>query len=358
MEAVKDPSLRAPLERAAHDHRRVMADWRLLAGDMSPLEAVELEAEVRAYAASVAALEGLGDDITETRRRLTEEVEPAVEQAREALLAVCRPFGVEHPTLAADMVRQLAEVARVARSQEALEKAEADEADVRAKVEDLVAAMGRFEGDLAARLAAFEERAAHAEQRVRDRVGGRAVRELDREIERLEALAKTEYRPEFGQTATAADAREPDPDELQARRDMTATAYHTANRLVPDVARIADRASAVERRVHLLEEQYGEVGVPTPAKTAELERYLQDRLAALRHCGAESESLPLLLDECFLNLRADAKWAMLDLVDRLSGHAQIAYLTNDPDVATWARRRATTGTIAFLDPLNSGVFVR
>jgi hypothetical protein len=351
MEAVKDPSLRAPLERAAHDHRRVMADWRLLAGEMSPLEAVELEHEVRAYAASVAALEGLGDDITVTRRRLTEEVEPQVEAAREALLAVCRPFGVEHPTLAADMVRQLAEVARVALVQQALEKAEADEAEVRAKVEDLLAAMGRFEGELGDRLSAFEERAALAEQRVRDRVGGRAVRELDREIERLEALAKTEYRPEFGTTVNPADAREPDPEELQARRDMTATAYHMANRLVPDVARIADRASAVERRVTLLEEQYGDIGVPSPAKTAEVERYLQERLAALRHCGTESEGLPLLLDECFLHLRADAKWAMLDLVDRLSGHAQVVYLTHDHDVATWARRRATTGTIAYLDPL-------
>ncbi|MEA3075709.1 MAG: hypothetical protein QOF60_617 [Actinomycetota bacterium] len=351
MEAVKDPSLRAPLERAAHEHRKVMADWRLLAGEMSPLEAVELEQEVRAYAASVAALEGLGDDITVTRRRLTDEVEPHVEQAREALLAVCRPFGVEHPTLAADMVRQLAEVAKVARLQEGLEAAEADEAEVRAKVEDLLAAMGRLDGDLGDRLSGFEERAAHAEQRVRDRVAGRAVRELDREIERLEALAQTEYRPEFGTTVSAADAKEPDPDELQARRDMTATAFHMANRLVPDVARIADRASAVERRVVLLEEQNGDIGVPSPAKIAEVERYLQERLAALRHCGTEGEGLPLLLDECFLHLRADAKWAMLDLVDRLSGHAQVVYLTHDQDVATWARRRATTGTIAFLDPL-------
>lgn len=358
MEAMTDPSLRAPLERAAREHRKVMAEWRLLAGDMSPLEAVDLEHEVRAYAASVAALVDIGDDITEARRRLTEEVEPAVEAAREALLEVCRPFGVEHPTLAADMVRQLAEVARVARLQQTLEQAEAEEADARATVEELVSAMGRFEGDLASRLAAFEERAAAAEQRVRDRTAGRALRELDREIERLEALASTEYRPEFGASVTALDAREPDPAELQARRDMTAAAYHMANRLVPDVARIADRASAVERRVNLLEEQFGDIGVPSSTKVAELERYLQDRLAALRHCGRESESLPLLLDECFLHLRADAKWTMLDLVDRMSGHAQVVYLTHDPDVAAWARRRATTGTIAFLDPLNSGVLVR
>jgi hypothetical protein len=57
------------------------------------------------------------------------------------------------------------------------------------------------------------------------------------------------------------------------------------------------------------------------------------------------------MDECFLHLRADAKWAMLDLVDRFSAHAQVVYLTDDAEVATWARRRATTGSIAFLDPL-------
>jgi hypothetical protein len=351
MEAMKDPSLRAPLEQAAYEHRRTMAEWRALAGDVSPLDAVELEDEVRAYAASVSALEGLGSDVTETRRRLTEEVEPAVEQARERLMDECRPFGIEHPTLAADLVRQLVEVARVARLQAALEEAEAAEAECAALVEDLLCRMGYRDGDIASRLAAFEERAAGAEQRVRDRTAGRALRELDREIERLAALAAMEHRPEFGTVFTAADAKEPDPAELQARREMTATTFHMANTLVPDVGRIADRRSAVERRVRLLEEQYGEAVMPTPGKIAELERHLQERLAALRHCGTGGESLPLLMDECFLHLRADAKWAMLDLVDRLSGHAQVIYLTDDPEVATWGRRRAATGAIAFLDPL-------
>lgn len=352
MEALKDPSLRIPLESASRLHRKAMAEWRLLAGDMSPLEAVELEAEVRRYAASVAALEGLGDDVTETRQRLTDEIEPLVEQAREALMDVCRPFGIEHPTLAADLVRQLAEVARVARLQEALEAAEAEELAAREMLEDILVRLGYTTGDLAGRISAFEERAMLADQRVRDRTMARSPRDVNREIERLEALAKTEHRPEFGLTFTTADAKEPDPEALQARRDMTATAYHMANRLVPDVLHIADRKSALERRVAFLEEEHGEVGVPSPTKMADLERYLKQRLAALESCGAEGESLPLLLDECFLHLRADAKWAMLDLVDRLSGSgSQVIYLTDDPDVSTWARRRAATGAIAFLDPL-------
>ncbi len=351
MEALTDPSLRLPLERAAQEHRRAMGDWRLLAGDMSPVEAVRLEVEVRAYAASVSALEGLGDDVTETRRRLTQEIEPLVERAREALLEVCRPFGIEHPTLAADLVRQLAEVARVARLQERLEQAQVEEHEAQAVLEDLLGRLGHPDGDLAARVAAFEERATAAEQRVRARTKGRAGPDVTREIEHLEALAATEHRVEFGVTFAAADAREPDPAQLQMRRDLTATAFHTANRLVPDVGRIADRQAALERRVAILEESHGEIGGPTGAKMQELERHLQQRLATLRHCGTGGETLPLLMDECFLHLRADAKWAMLDLLDRLSAHAQVLYLTEDSEVATWARRRAATGSIAFLDPL-------
>ena len=113
----------------------------------------------RTYAASVEALEGLGDDVTETRRRLTEEIEPLVERAREALMDVCRPFGIEHPTLAADLVRQLAEVARAARLQEALETAEREEAEARRVVEDVLVRLGYAEGDLGSRITAFEERA-------------------------------------------------------------------------------------------------------------------------------------------------------------------------------------------------------
>ena len=351
MEAMQDPSLRASLDRASREHRKVMHEWRLLAGDISPADALQLQDEVRRYAASVDALVEVGDDVTETRKRLVDEIEPAVERAREALLDACRPFGIEHPTLAADIVRQLAEVGRVARLQAALEEAEREEEDARRIVEEPLAQMEGAGPDLATRLAQFEERAMRADQRVRYRSAGRALRELDREIERLEALVRSEWRPEFGSSFTVADARDPDPEALQSRRDMTAMAYHTAIRLVPDVARIADRCAALERRVGVLEGEFGEAGMPSPRKVAEIERELQHRLAKLRHCGQSGEPLPLLMDECFLHLRPDVKWAMLDLVDRMSGHAQVAYLTNDPDAATWARRRAATGTIAFLDPL-------
>ncbi|HEX7169051.1 MAG TPA: hypothetical protein VF230_18885 [Acidimicrobiales bacterium] len=357
MQAMQDPTLRAPLERAAREHRTVMHAWRLLAGDIAPAEALKLEREVRAYAASVSSLGGLGDDVTETRRRLVEEIEPAVERARENLLQACRPFGIENVTLAADLVRQLVEVARVARLQQAMHDAEREELEARRRIEEPLAQMGLVGvDDVSAALAAFEEHAAAADQRVRYRVANRAVREIDREIERVEAHVVSERRTEYGTTFTAADAREPEPHELQSRREMTAMAFHTAMRLVPDIDRIADRKAALERRVAFLESEFGDTAAsPSAAKVTEIERELQHRLARLRHCGRSGESLPLLMDECFVNLRPDVKWAMLDLVDRLSGHAQVVYMTNDPDVPVWARRRAAAGTVTFLDPLRQPV---
>lgn len=366
IEAMQDASLRVELERATREHRHVMHQWRSLAGDISPIEARLLEDEVRAYAASVGALDGLGDDVDATRQRLTDEIEPAVEAARERLLDACRPFGVEHTTLAADLVRQLAEVARVAREQQELEAVEAAEALARARVEEVLTGMGlpprantasgdssgvERDRDLDARLAIAEDRGGLAERRVIAREAGRSVAEIDREIERVDAVVKKDWKPEYGSTFTAADAREPDPDALQSRRDLTAMAWHTATRLVPDVARLADRRAALERRVAILEEQYGEGTAPTKARLAEIERELQHRLARLRHCGTANAPLPQIMDECFVHLRPDVKWAMLDLVDRLSGSAQIVYMTDDPDVTVWARRRANAGSVAFLDPL-------
>ncbi len=355
LNAMQDPVIRHRLESTGRAHRKAMHHWRLLAGELAPAEAMVVEAEVRAYAAALEALDDLGEDVNETRRLLVEQVEPQVERAREALLEACRPFGVEHATLAADLVRQLAQVARIARLQQQLEDAEAEEAEARLLVDQTLQQMGYVEGDLAERLTRFESVAAAADQRVRDRERGRDAAELERDIARLTEAIEAEWRPEYGSSFTASEAREPDPDELASRRELTATAFHTANRLVPDISLISDRRAAVERRVAALERQFESAGVPTAEKVAEIERELQHRLAALRHCGRDGEQLPLLLDDCFANLRADAKWQMLDLLDRLAAHAQLVYLTADPDVATWARRRAASGSMSHQAPASLGV---
>lgn len=354
MEAAADPALRAQLEQAHAEHRAGMGEWRRLSGDLSPLEALELEPEVRAYAAAVAALDELSQEAQHLRSMLLEEIEPAVESAREELMEVCRPFGIETPTLAADLIHQLVDLAHRARLQHGLEQAEAEEAAARGPVEDHLDRLQAPAGPTAIRLDAFEAWAVAAEERTRARARRRPAEEIDAEIARLEALSLAEHRPEYGTVFTAADAREPDREELEARRSMTRTAYNTARRLVPDVEKIADRRAAVERRVALLEAGHDEElgGVPSPEKVTLIERELQERLARLRHCGAAAEGLPLLLDEAFVHLRPDVKWRFLDLIDRLSAGAQVLYLSEDPGVATWARRRASAGSIAYLDPVN------
>lgn len=351
VQALHDPSMRANLDRAAQDHRQAMAEWRRMAGDLSPAEALELEDEVRAYSASVAGLEGLSEEVLDVRRRLIETVEPAVERAREALMEVCRPFGIESPTLAADLVRQLAGVAHVARLQQALEAAEAAEQAARRELDECLTDLGSAGGDLAARLADFEERATSAEHRMRFRAQARSLHEIDREITHLVQLSHSEYRPEYGHAFTPADAVEPDPEVLRERRNMKAMAYATASRLVPDISRIADRRNAVQRRVDILERQHGERDRIDDVKPADIEAHLQERLAGVIERGAGAEALPLMLDDCFRNLRPDAKWAMLDVIDRLSGRGQIVYLTDDSETVTWGRRRAAAGTVGFVDPI-------
>ncbi|MFP5327178.1 MAG: hypothetical protein ACLGHT_06835, partial [Acidimicrobiia bacterium] len=49
--ALADPHLRVPLEEAAEEHRRAIAEWRALAGEIEPAYALALESEVRQYAA-------------------------------------------------------------------------------------------------------------------------------------------------------------------------------------------------------------------------------------------------------------------------------------------------------------------
>ena len=74
------------------------------------------------------------------------------------------------------------------------------------------------------------------------------------------------------------------------------------------------------------------------------------RLADLRHAGAGGESLPLVLDEPFAGVDASVKHWMLELVGRSAGTPQVVYLTEDEEVAAWARMEALAGHLAVLEP--------
>ena len=71
-----------------------------------------------------------------------------------------------------------------------------------------------------------------------------------------------------------------------------------------------------------------------------------------RHAAPDGGPLPAILDEPFPNVPAGHKWDLLDMVERLSEGSQIIYLTDDPYVAAWAKRRSDSGAIKLLAASN------
>jgi hypothetical protein len=62
------------------------------------------------------------------------------------------------------------------------------------------------------------------------------------------------------------------------------------------------------------------------------------------------EGVPLLLDDPFQGLDGSVKPLLLELLGRSAGEPQIVFLTEDEDVASWARLEALTGEVALIEP--------
>jgi hypothetical protein len=77
---------------------------------------------------------------------------------------------------------------------------------------------------------------------------------------------------------------------------------------------------------------------------------LVERLAEARSIGANGESLPLLLDDPFHDVDPTLKPLLLELLGTAAGSPQIVYLTEDEDVAAWARVEALTGEMSIVEP--------
>lgn len=351
IDATIDPNARERLHLSAMEHRVALSDWQELAGDLAPADALGLEQEVRRYAAAVANLGGAADEIDAVRRELGEVAEPAAEKARAALMRACAPFGVDDPDMAAGMVRQQAELAATAHLQRQLEKAEAEEAEARDELETIIAHTGIDGPDMLSRVAALEEAVAGARRRDQARTHTRSREEIEAELGRLEALARREHRPEWGATVEPDDSDEPDVTDLQRRRAVAAQAYETAIGFVPDVEHLMDRKAAVDRRVHVLEASLDGEGGGNGIDVEDLRRQLIARLTDARK-GGTGESLPVLLNEPLIRVRGEAKWELLDLIERVADRTQVVYLTDDHDVVVWARRRAGGSSLALLEPVN------
>lgn len=110
---------------------------------------------------------------------------------------------------------------------------------------------------------------------------------------------------------------------------------HAAARLRQDVSAFATGPLAAE-------EADGDL--------ADLAHALVARLGQVRDIGPGGETMPLVLDDPLTALPGDAKAHLLELLVRSSAYQQVVYLTEDDDVADWARLEAMTGDVMILEP--------
>ena len=336
------------LEAALADQRRAASRWQALAGDITPEAALAVEDEVRGQAAALRELDGDGSD--ELRRRLVDEAEPAVARARRAVLAACAPFGVTDADHAEEEIESLLELARVARAQTSLEAAELSATEMEAALVAILGPLGYVEPTpLDARVRAFESAAVESDARQKARAVARPADEVEADLLRLETEVRLQAQPGWAMTATAADAAEPDIDDLQRRRTDLYSACAAAEARIPDVRRLRDRADTLERRVEVLESDSGLASTRGQADPAQVEEHLLGRLAIARRAGG-FESLPLLLDEPFSSATDTRLDALLDMIDRLSDRVQLIFLTDDNRVVSWARARRSNNSFSLLEP--------
>lgn len=80
---------------------------------------------------------------------------------------------------------------------------------------------------------------------------------------------------------------------------------------------------------------------------------LMQALEQVRGIGPAGENLPLVLDDSLDGVDPHLKAPLLEMLVRSSEHQQIVFLTEDPDVAEWARVEAITGDLSILEPTSS-----
>ena len=362
VDATLDPSA---LDRLGHAEADVVAArraWEMISGGVDLAAAATLRAEVRAYAAALAAQHGAVQEVTELRRTLDELAVPDLDAARARVVLAVEPYGLGaadldglEPDLVLGLVDRQVTMGRVARLQRTVVEAEADEEKTAARLDDLLARAGFADGQLDERMAQLEAAADHAREREAARAVARPASVVDADLHRLRAEARRLHRPEWADV-TASMAEGPDVATLVAERSAIAaelTAARDAARAAAsvDVATLSDRHAAVERRVTALEVQLrserGEV-----LDVDELQRYLLGALTKANCVGPRGEPVPVLLDDPFTKVPAERKWELMDMLRRLSEKTQVLYMTDDPFVGAWARRRADAGEIALLEPVD------
>jgi hypothetical protein len=350
VDASVDPDARQRLDLATLDHRAASAAWHDVAGSATPDAATRLAEEVRSYARALSSLGGAAEEIEQARQELTGDAEPALEAARRAVLAAIAPFGVDDAAVAVESVRERIAVGRLARLQAELEAVEAEEASLAAAVTTVLDRAGIPDGELGERVDGLDWAVERAEERQRARARARARDVVEDDLVRLEAEARRLRRPEWA-TVTPSEAGTTAAAGLVQRRSELRAELERARALEADVERLADRHGAMERRVAALESHHGASGeAAMSAMIADVQQELLAHLTNANHHTGDDDRVPVLLDEPFLRIPADRKWELLDMLLRLSERVQLVYLTDDPYVTAWGRRRATDGSVLLLEP--------
>ena len=354
VDAAVDPATRRSVDVVANEHRAALSAWTALVGpDVDVERAKALRDEVVAYNETFQSLGGAADEIEQLRRALADEAEPAVARTTAALVEACGPFALADDDLA-DLARVPAVVAaRIQRGADArrqldLEDAEADEQAAAEALGNQLRQLGFDGDDLQARLGALDWAVAQATEREQARANARDPQVIDAELRDLEDVAGRLRRPEWS-GVTPADADTPDIPDLEERREKLARRLEEARPSL-DVARLADRHAAGERRVTALEAKLGGHDVSgDPGAAADIQQHLLGHLTKAAQAGPHQDPVPVLLDEVLQRVPAERKWDLLDLVHRLSEKHQVVYLSDDAFVAAWARQ-CPDGAITLLEP--------
>ena len=115
---------------------------------------------------------------------------------------------------------------------------------------------------------------------------------------------------------------------------------------VRDRVEATARASAVDGTDHAPDRASPSLA---SAPAEELAQTVIGRLAAVRG-SAGRESVPLVLDEPFPGVPATVKTWLGELLVAAAGNPQIIYLTDDADLANWARLESIGGALAVVEP--------
>ncbi|CAN5729628.1 hypothetical protein BH10ACT1_BH10ACT1_25020 [soil metagenome] len=85
-------------------------------------------------------------------------------------------------------------------------------------------------------------------------------------------------------------------------------------------------------------------------ETADIAHAVVAHLTRLRTLGSGGESFPLILDDPFTDVPPSTKLSLLELLARSAGSPQVILLTDQEEVASWARLEALTGEVALIEP--------